>query len=194
MCNQKLVNHIFSTENVDVVFHLAAKTHVGEHFAASGRLDSVQVQKFKSSNVFIPPPRSELSFESPAAFQRVNVDGTAVLLQAAHQAQHRPQRFVYVSTDEVYGASLEQVSGRPRTTQLDRRLTFACDVTRLFCGPQVFDESCPVRPSNPYSATKAAAEFLVRSYWDKYKVLFPVHLCCFFFEGGRVVKHSIILC
>ncbi|XP_075873564.1 dTDP-D-glucose 4,6-dehydratase [Nelusetta ayraudi] len=114
VCNQKLVNHIFSTENVDVVFHLAAKTHV------------------------------ELSFESPAAFQRVNVDGTAVLLQAAHQAQHRPQRFVYVSTDEVYGASLEQV----------------------------FDESSPVRASNPYSATKAAAEFLVRSYWDKYK--FPI--------------------
>lgn len=114
VCNRKLVNHIFSTENVDVVFHLAAKTHV------------------------------ELSFESPAAFQRVNVDGTAVLLQAAHQARHRPQRFVYVSTDEVYGASLEQV----------------------------FDESSPVRPSNPYSATKAAAEFLVRSYWDKYK--FPI--------------------
>lgn len=35
---------------------------------------------------------------------------------------------------------------------------------------QVFDESSPVRPSNPYSATKAAAEYLVRSYWDKYKV------------------------
>lgn len=27
-----------------------------------------------------------------------------------------------------------------------------------------------MRPSNPYSATKAAAEFLVTSYWDKYKV------------------------
>lgn len=30
VCNSRLVNHIFSTENIDVIFHLAAKTHVGE--------------------------------------------------------------------------------------------------------------------------------------------------------------------
>lgn len=35
---------------------------------------------------------------------------------------------------------------------------------------QVFDESSPLRPTNPYAATKAAAERLVRSYWDKYQV------------------------
>uniref|UniRef100_A0AAQ5XKZ0 NAD(P)-binding domain-containing protein n=1 Tax=Amphiprion ocellaris TaxID=80972 RepID=A0AAQ5XKZ0_AMPOC len=110
VCNSRLVKHIFSTENIDVVFHLAAKSHVGEQ----------------------------------RSFQRVNVDGTRVLLGAAHQARHRPQVFVYVSTDEVYGAGLDQV----------------------------FDENSPVRPSNPYAATKAAAEYLVRSYWDQYK--FPV--------------------
>lgn len=114
VCNSQLINHIFNTENIDVIFHLAAKTHV------------------------------ESSFETPLTFQRVNIDGTRVLLGAAHQARHQPQRFIYVSTDEVYGASLDQV----------------------------FDESSPVRPSNPYSATKAAAEYLVTSYWDKYK--FPV--------------------
>ncbi|KAG8004549.1 dTDP-D-glucose 4, partial [Nibea albiflora] len=114
VCNSRLLNHIFNTENIDVIFHLAAKTHV------------------------------ESSFETPSTFQRVNIDGTRVLLAAAHQARHRPQLFIYVSTDEVYGASLDEV----------------------------FDESSPVRPSNPYSATKAAAEYLVRSYWDKYK--FPV--------------------
>lgn len=115
VCNSRLVNHIFNTENIDVVFHLAAKTHV------------------------------ETSFEAPSTFQLVNIEGTRVLLGAAHQARHQPQRFIYVSTDEVYGASLDE---------------------------QVFDESSPVRPSNPYSATKAAAEYLVRSYWDKYK--FPI--------------------
>lgn len=114
VCNSRLVNHIFNTENIDVIFHLAAKTHV------------------------------ESSFETPSSFQRVNIEGTRVLLAAAHQAQHQPQRLIYVSTDEVYGASLDEV----------------------------FDESSPVRPSNPYSATKAAAEYLVRSYWDKYK--FPI--------------------
>ncbi|KAL3999482.1 caspase recruitment domain-containing protein 6 [Sarotherodon galilaeus] len=114
VCNPRLVNHIFSSENIDVIFHLAAKTHV------------------------------EASFESPSTFQQVNVEGTRVLLGAAHQARHQPQRFIYISTDEVYGASLREV----------------------------FDESSPVRPSNPYAATKAAAEYLVRSYWDQYK--FPI--------------------
>ncbi|XP_070786647.1 dTDP-D-glucose 4,6-dehydratase-like isoform X2 [Enoplosus armatus] len=114
VCNSRLVNHIFNTENIDVVFHLAAKTHV------------------------------ESSFETPSSFQCVNIEGTRILLGAAHQARHQPQRFIYISTDEVYGASLDEV----------------------------FDESSPVRPCNPYSATKAAAEFLVRSYWDKHK--FPI--------------------
>lgn len=106
MCNWKLVKHIFSTENVDVVFHLAAKTHVGEQLR---RRLGVSVSSAKVQQSSTPPPFTESSFESPATFQRVNVDGTAVLLQAAHQAQHRLRRFVYVSTDEVYGPSLEQV-------------------------------------------------------------------------------------
>uniref|UniRef100_A0A3Q3AJH8 dTDP-D-glucose 4,6-dehydratase n=1 Tax=Kryptolebias marmoratus TaxID=37003 RepID=A0A3Q3AJH8_KRYMA len=114
VCNSRLVNHIFSTENIDAVFHLAAKTHV------------------------------ESSFESSSSFQRVNVDGTRVLLDAAHCARRRPQRFIYVSSDEVYGGSRGEV----------------------------FDESSPLRPTNPYAVTKAAAEHLVRSYWDKYQ--FPV--------------------
>ncbi|XP_017285535.1 dTDP-D-glucose 4,6-dehydratase isoform X5 [Kryptolebias marmoratus] len=112
VCNSRLVNHIFSTENIDAVFHLAAKTHV------------------------------ESSFESSSSFQRVNVDGTRVLLDAAHCARRRPQRFIYVSSDEVYGGSRGEV----------------------------FDESSPLRPTNPYAVTKAAAEHLVRSYWDKYQV------------------------
>ncbi|XP_054614296.1 dTDP-D-glucose 4,6-dehydratase-like [Dunckerocampus dactyliophorus] len=114
VCSSQQVNHIFNTENVDVVFHLAAKTHV------------------------------DSSFRSPSDFQHVNFNGTRVVLAAAHHAHHRPQCFIYASTDEVYGPGLDEV----------------------------FDEDSPVRPSNPYAATKAAAEFLVRSYWDKYK--FPV--------------------
>lgn len=30
VCNSRLVNHIFHTERIDAIFHLAAKTHVGE--------------------------------------------------------------------------------------------------------------------------------------------------------------------
>ncbi|CAJ1087377.1 dTDP-D-glucose 4%2C6-dehydratase-like [Xyrichtys novacula] len=114
ICDSLLVNHIFHTQNIDVVFHLAAKTHV------------------------------ETSFEAPLIFQRVNVEGTRVLLSAACHAERSLHRFIYVSTDEVYGATSQQV----------------------------FDELSPLKPNNPYSATKAAAEIQVLSYWEKYK--FPV--------------------
>ncbi|CAL1598455.1 unnamed protein product [Knipowitschia caucasica] len=114
VCSHRLVHHTFHTHTIDVVFHLAAKTHV------------------------------ESSFKSPSDFKLVNIEGTRVLLKAAQQAPHRVEKFVYVSTDEVYGPGIDQI----------------------------FDESSPLRPSNPYSATKAAAEFLVRIYWEKYK--FPV--------------------
>lgn len=114
VCSYRLVHHIFKTENIDIIFHLAAKTHV------------------------------ESSFKSPLDFQHVNIEGTRVLLRAAQQASHKIQKFIYVSTDEVYGPGIDQV----------------------------FDERSPMRPSNPYSATKAAAELLVRSFWEKHK--FPI--------------------
>ncbi|XP_067314775.1 dTDP-D-glucose 4,6-dehydratase-like isoform X2 [Pseudorasbora parva] len=81
----------------------------------------------------------ESSFVCPARFMRVNVDGTAILVRAALKAQVR--RFIYISTDEVYGDS----------------------------PAQPFDELSPQRPSNPYSASKAAAENIVMSYWIKHK-------------------------
>ncbi|KAK2889694.1 hypothetical protein Q8A67_015069 [Cirrhinus molitorella] len=84
----------------------------------------------------------ENSFLCPSHFMRVNADGTGVLIRAAFEAQ--VQRFVYISTDEVYGDSLEQP----------------------------FDELSPKRPTNPYSASKAAAENIVMSYWKKHK--FPI--------------------
>ncbi|XP_017285533.1 dTDP-D-glucose 4,6-dehydratase isoform X3 [Kryptolebias marmoratus] len=131
VCNSRLVNHIFSTENIDAVFHLAAKTHV------------------------------ESSFESSSSFQRVNVDGTRVLLDAAHCARRRPQRFIYVSSDEVYGGSRGEV----------------------------FDESSPLRPTNPYAVTKAAAEHLVRSYWDKYQEQQHLRAPAIHGEGDSQVSH-----
>nr|ACO09674.1 dTDP-D-glucose 4,6-dehydratase [Osmerus mordax] len=112
ICNPRLVNHIFATENIDIVFHLAAKTHV------------------------------ESSFVCPSTYHRVNVEGTRVLLKGAFDA--KVAKFVYISTDEVYGQSLDKA----------------------------FEETSPRRPTNPYSNTKAAAECLVLSYWEKYR--FPV--------------------
>lgn len=74
-------------------------------------------------------------------FIRTDVQGTFVLLEAARQATGL-RRFVQISTDEVYGSVAE---GSSRET----------------------DE---LRPRNPYSATKAAADRLAYSYWATFDV------------------------
>ncbi|HWG44321.1 MAG TPA: dTDP-glucose 4,6-dehydratase [Gemmataceae bacterium] len=68
-------------------------------------------------------------------FVRTNVLGTQVLLDAARE--FAVERFVQVSTDEVYGS---------------------LGATGLFT------EQTPLDPSSPYSASKAAADLLVQSY------------------------------
>lgn len=68
-------------------------------------------------------------------FIQTNVVGTQVLLDASRQAQ--VNRYLQVSTDEVYGS----------------------------LGPTgFFTEETPIAPNSPYSASKAAADFLVRAY------------------------------
>ncbi len=67
------------------------------------------------------------------AFVRTNVQGTQVLLTAAREAK---LRFLQVSTDEVYG-SLGKTG--------------------------LFTEQTPLAPNSPYSASKAAADLLVRA-------------------------------
>lgn len=74
------------------------------------------------------------SIEGPSVFLETNVVGTGVLLDAARR--HDVSRFIQVSTDEVYGSIPE---GFP-------------------------DESAPLDPSSPYSASKAGADLLVGSY------------------------------
>ena len=70
-----------------------------------------------------------------APFVRTNVVGTQVLLDAARE--FKVERFVHLSTDEVYGS----------------------------LGPEGrFTEETPLAPSSPYAASKAAADLLVRSY------------------------------
>ena len=79
------------------------------------------------------------SIYEPAAAIETNVTGTFVLLQVARKL--RVDRFVHISTDEVYG-----------------------DIR-----PGAFaDENSPIEPSSPYSASKASSDLLVRSYVRTY--------------------------
>jgi dTDP-glucose 4,6-dehydratase len=72
-------------------------------------------------------------------FARTNIAGTLNLLQAARRAG--VNRFVQISTDEVYGS----------------------------LGPAgAFSETTPLAPNSPYAASKASADLLVRSYYHTY--------------------------
>lgn len=74
------------------------------------------------------------SIRDPFVFEEVNVRGTLNLL--ASSRKHKVKRFIHISTDEVYG---EIEEGR-------------------------FTEQSQLAPNSPYSASKAAGDFFVRSY------------------------------
>jgi len=87
------------------------------------------------------------SINGPAVFLKTNVIGTQVLLEAAKKHGHK--RFVQISTDEVYG-------DRPEG---------------------YFKETDMIKPSNPYSASKAAAEMLCLAYFRTYKTPVSISRC-----------------
>ncbi|MFI6230574.1 dTDP-glucose 4,6-dehydratase [Micromonospora echinospora] len=101
------------------------------------------------------------SIASGAEFVRTNVLGTGTLLEAARR--HGGRRFVHVSTDEVYGSI---ASGS-------------------------WPESHPLRPSSPYSASKAASDLLALSYHTTYGLDVVVTRCCNNF-GPRQYPEKII--
>lgn len=79
------------------------------------------------------------SIYEPAPVIQTNVIGTFVLLQVARQL--KLQRFIHVSTDEVYGDLPPGITA---------------------------DEDFPVKPSSPYAASKAGSDLLVQSYMRTY--------------------------
>ncbi|MAF13856.1 MAG: dTDP-glucose 4,6-dehydratase [Parcubacteria group bacterium] len=89
------------------------------------------------------------SITDAGAFVKTNVTGTQILLQAA---KDHDKRFHHVSTDEVFGA-----------LALDSK--------------DKFNENSPYDPRSPYSASKAASDHLVRSYFHTHKLDITISNC-----------------
>ncbi len=91
------------------------------------------------------------SISGPEAFIRTNINGTFTLLDVARKSwmnspfefksECNESKFLHVSTDEVYGTLGET---------------------------GLFTEQTPYAPNSPYSASKAASDMLVRSYFHTY--------------------------
>ena len=106
--------------NTETISKLAKDSDVIVNFAAESHVDR--------------------SIANPKPFIETNVIGTYSILEATRKYNNR---FIHVSTDEIYGDAEGQVS---------------------------FDENSQINPSNPYAATKAAADHLVASYYRTYGI------------------------
>lgn len=79
ICNFDLVYSILEKYQIDIIIHMAAQTHV------------------------------DISFENSLEFTRDNIVGTHTLLEATrkYMKDYNFKKFVYMSTDEVYGSKEE---------------------------------------------------------------------------------------
>lgn len=98
---------------------LVAEADLVVHFAAESHVDR--------------------SIEDAGAFIQTDVYGTFVLLEAARR--HGVERFLHISTDEVYGPTLDE---------------------------HRFAEDDPMRPRSPYAASKAGGELQVHAFRETY--------------------------
>lgn len=162
------INLFIADENIHIV-NLDNLTYAGdlenlhvEHasnytFVKGDIGDKILVKKlfekyrFKTVINFAAESHVDNSILNPAAFVETNISGTFNLLQNAYQLwmekpfslkeEFRNARFLHVSTDEVYGTLGKE---------------------------GLFTEETPYAPNSPYSASKAASDFLVRSYFHTY--------------------------
>ena len=103
------------------------------------------IHSFKPDAIvhFAAESHVDRSINNPIQFVKTNILGTANLLNAANKYYSEIKnkfRFVHVSTDEVFGSDKDNL----------------------------FTENSPYNPSSPYSASKAAADHLVRAWYKTY--------------------------
>ena len=122
ICDLELVTNIFNEYNIDAVVHFAAESHVDN------------------------------SIKEPFIFTYTNVIGTHTLLEVAKRVwgEGSDNKFVHISTDEVYGALKDD---------------------------GYFTEESPIKPSSPYSASKASSDLIAFAYYETYKMNVTVTNC-----------------
>lgn len=145
------VHYVLDEHEDDEVITLDALTYAGSRDNLDGILDNPR-HEFVEGDIrdrdlvmdlvsdvdaivnFAAESHVDRSIEGAKPFVTTNVQGTQTLLDAANEADI--ERFLQISTDEVYGQVLE---GK-------------------------FSEDDPLNPRNPYAATKAGADLLAQSF------------------------------
>lgn len=143
--NLDLLTYAGNLENLAEV-----ENHPNYTFVKGDICDGYLVNQLVSEGVnyiinFAAESHVDRSIEDPGVFIRTNVMGTQILLDAA--LKNNIDKFVQISTDEVYG-SLGETG--------------------------YFTEETPLAPNSPYSASKSGADMLVRAYYETFKL--PVNI------------------
>jgi dTDP-glucose 4,6-dehydratase len=105
------------------------------------------VYKYQITHVihFAAQSHVQNSFEDSIKFTHDNILGTHTLLEVCRR-YGKIEKFIHVSTDEVYGESMNHIEEKHKTEH------------SILC------------PTNPYAATKAGAELIAQSYNHSYKM------------------------
>ena len=122
ICDFEFVTEVFKKHDINGVIHFAAESHVDN------------------------------SIKNPFIFTHTNVIGTHTLLEAAKRTwgEGSENKFVHISTDEVYGSLGEE---------------------------GYFTEKSPIKPSSPYSASKASSDLIAFAYKETFKMNVNVTNC-----------------
>lgn len=161
------INHYFPTMtfktliNLDAMYYCARENNIDEDIQNNLKYVFIKgnirdkhlvtdlLEKYGITHIihFAAQSHVQNSFEDSVNFTSDNICGTHNLLECCRKYGNIV-KFVHVSTDEVYGESMNSVDELKKTEH------------SILC------------PTNPYAATKAAAELLAQSYYHSYK--FPI--------------------
>ena len=158
------INHIFDENkyniiNIDAMYYCANEENVKDEIRNSKKYQLVIgnicdnnllnyiLNKNNITHVihFAAQSHVDNSFEKSLQYTQDNILGTHTLLECCRK-YGKIQRFIHVSTDEVYGESMLEENELHKTEQ------------SILC------------PSNPYAATKAGAELIAQSYYHSFKM------------------------
>lgn len=158
------INYIFpkglyNIINLDAMYYAADKNNINEEIRNSdnytlveGNLCSIDLISYilKDHKIdmvihFAAQSHVQNSFDDSLQYTKDNILGTHVLLECC-RLYGKIERFIHVSTDEVYGESMNEVDEQSKTEQ------------SILC------------PTNPYAATKAGAELIAQSYNHSFKM------------------------
>ena len=155
--------------NLDAMYYCASELNVNEDIRNSPRYHLIKgnlcsydlianilnIYQIDTIIHFAAQSHVQNSFEDALQYTHDNVQGTHTLLEACRKygnanananANGKIKRFIHISTDEVYGESMINENEEKK------------------------NENSILCPTNPYAATKAAAELIAKSYYHSFKM------------------------